>query len=237
MKISESLWSAAVVLASAAFVVSPFLTPGFGGFEPTQFPVPQSNPPIQPQGYAFAIWGLIYLWLSASAVYGFLLRRHAPDWQAMRPQLALSLALGAGWLPIATISPLAATLLIWLMLISALIAAWSAPVLDRWWARAPVAIYAGWLSAASAVSLGFVLGGWGVLDEVSAASVALGVAVVLAFFAQLRLAGTPEYGAAVIWALVAVVFANISAGSGQVLVLALVGGVVVAYGMLRAMTD
>ena len=137
------------------------------------------------------------------------------------------------------ILPLAATLLIWLMLISALIAARSAPVLDRWWARAPVAVYAGWLSAASAVSLGFVLGGWGVLDEVSAACVALVVAVVLAFVVQLRLPGTPEYGAAVIWALVAVVFGNIGEGSGQVLVLvlALGGGVVVAYGMLRAVTD
>jgi hypothetical protein len=237
MRLSEILWAIGVLLATAAFVASPFLSPGFGGFEPSQFPVPQNDPPVQPEGYAFAIWGPIYAWLSISAVFGLALRRHAPDWQAMRPQLTLSLALGAGWLPIATISPLAATVLIWLMLISALKAAQNAPVLDRWWARAPVAIYAGWLSAASAVSLGLVLGGWGLLDEVAAAGVALVIATALAFAMQLRLSATPEYGAAVIWALIAIAIGNAADGSGVIIALALAGGFATAYAMLRALTD
>lgn len=236
MKLSGILWAIAVLLATAAFVISPFLTPGFGGYAPNQFPVPQIDPPVQPAGYAFAIWGPIYIWLCVSAVFGLFRRGSAPDWQAMRPQLALSLALGAGWLPIATISPLAATLLIWLMLLSALAAVRRVPVLDHWWARAPVAIYAGWLSAASAVSLGLVLGGWGITDNVTAAAVALVAAVIVGFGMQVRLSATPEYGAALIWALIAIAVSNLG-GSGAILILALAGVVVIAYGMLRSQTD
>ena len=40
------------------FAVSPLFTQGFNGFEPDQFPVPQDDPPVQPAGYAFSIWGL-----------------------------------------------------------------------------------------------------------------------------------------------------------------------------------
>ena len=52
-----------VLLAALAFALSPLLSSGFNGFAPDQFPIPQDNPPVQPAGYAFAIWGLIYLWL------------------------------------------------------------------------------------------------------------------------------------------------------------------------------
>ena len=54
------LKSILVALAALAFAASPLLVPGFGGFDPNRFPVPQENPPVQPAGYAFAIWGLIY---------------------------------------------------------------------------------------------------------------------------------------------------------------------------------
>lgn len=237
MNVTDTLWAIAVLVATAAFVASPLLAPGFGGFEPDQFPVPQIDPPVQPAGYAFAIWGVIYIWLALSSVFGMVARRDAPDWQAMRPYLVLSLAVGATWLPIATLSPLAATVTIWVMLVAALTAARRAPVLDRWWARAPIALYAGWLSAASAVSIGLVLGGWGLMDETSAAGIALVVAIALAFAMQVRLKFTPEYGGAVIWALVAVIVQNATAGSGLVIVVAGIGCLIVSYGILRALTD
>ena len=63
-----------VVAATLAFVASSFVTP-FAGFAPDAFPVPQDSPPSQPAGYAFAIWGIIYLWLIVSAFFGAAWRR------------------------------------------------------------------------------------------------------------------------------------------------------------------
>ena len=51
------LTAALTLILSVAFAASPFLVPGFGGFDPNQFPVPQINPSMQPAGYAFSIWG------------------------------------------------------------------------------------------------------------------------------------------------------------------------------------
>src|SRR6056297_255468 len=94
------------VTAAMAFVLSPLASDGFNGFRADQFPIPQDDPPVQPAGYAFSIWGVIYLWLLAGAVYGLLQRHSDPDWDAMRWPLMGSLVIGAAWIPIAQISPL-----------------------------------------------------------------------------------------------------------------------------------
>lgn len=228
------LWPVALLLATLAFAAGPFLVPNFGGFDPDRFPVPQNDPPVQPAGYAFAIWGLIYLWLLISAGFGLLFRFGAVDWQAMRPTLTLSLTIGATWLLAAKASPLAATLLIWLMLAAAAMALLRAPLLDRWWAQAPVAIYTGWLSAASFVSLGLMLAGFGLMEETNAALLCLTGAVIFASVIQIRLMGAPEYGAAVVWALIAIVIANLN-GSWLVAVAALIAIVIVGFLALRAL--
>ncbi|MGR3502895.1 hypothetical protein [Pseudaestuariivita sp.] len=204
------LWSILVLLATAAFVAGPFLTPGFGGFEPGQFPVPQEDPPVQPAGYAFAIWGLIYTWLAISAVFGVFSRGTDVDWQDFRPALFVSLVAGAAWLWVATLSVIAATLLIWIMLVSALEALFKTGATDRWLQQAPVAIYAGWLTAASCVSVGLVLAGYGFTNQINAAIIALVLALVISCIVQYALHRAPEYGYAVIWALVAVIVQNVA---------------------------
>lgn len=220
-----------VLLAALAFVASPFLVPGFGGFEPNQFPVPQDDPPVQPSGYAFAIWGVIYAWLLAGALFGLFLRADAVDWQPMRGPLALSMGLGAAWLPVALISPLGATVLIWAMLVAALMALRAAPVLDRWWGRAPVALYAGWLTAASSVSIGLVLAGYGLSGQVPAAVIALLIALGIGLFVLRRVPDIAEYAVALVWALVAVVVANLTQ-SLTVLVLAGAAAAIIAIAAL-----
>ena len=52
---------------TASFAVAPAITEPFTGFRPDQLPIPQTDPPIQPAGWAFSIWGLIYGWLIVSA--------------------------------------------------------------------------------------------------------------------------------------------------------------------------
>ncbi|MBI6628387.1 hypothetical protein [Pontibaca salina] len=192
-------------LATLAFVASPLVVPGFGGFDPYLFTVPQVNAAVQPAGWAFSIWGLIYLWLLVSAAAGLFLRAREVDWEPMRAPLTLSLAVGATWLPIAKISPVAASVLIWVMLAAALPALSRAPVLDRWLARGPVALYSGWLTAAACVSLGLLLAGYGLLDNIPAAIVALLLAMVLGSIVLWQLRDIAEYGIGIIWALFGVI--------------------------------
>lgn len=199
------LMAVLVFLATLAFVASPLVVPGFGGFDPDLFPVPQMNAAVQPAGWAFSIWGLIYAWLLVSATVGLFLRAREVDWEPMRPLLTVSLAVGATWLPVAKVSPLAATILIWVMLAAALPALARAPVLDRWLARGPVALYSGWLTAASCVSLGLLLAGYGLLETVPAAIVALVLALVLGGAVLWQLRDIPEYGVGIVWALIGVV--------------------------------
>ena len=230
------LWAVAVFLAALAFGASSIVIPDFGGFAPDQFPIPQEDPPVQPAGYAFAIWGVIYLWLLASAGFGLIARRDAPDWAEMRPMLALSLVVGASWLAVAKLSALAAAVLIWAMLIPALVALFRAPLLDRWWGRAPLGLYAGWLSAASVVAVGLVLSGWGLMGPVPAALLCIVVATLLAASVQVALEGTPEYGLGVVWALVAVAVHNLALGTLVVAILAFAGAGLVGLLAIRAIT-
>lgn len=208
----ERMKAILLLVAALAFAVSPIQWGGFGGFEPGQFPNPQDRPPVQPAGYAFSIWGLIYAWLLAHAVFGLLRRDIDPNWDAPRWPMIVSLAVGASWIPVAQISPVWATVLIWVMLVAALaglFATRQAP--DRWLLQAPLAVYAGWLTAASFVSLGLLGAGYGLgFGQEGWAWVALIAAFGFAAAVQLALRRAPEYGATVAWALVAVTVANLN---------------------------
>ncbi|MEP1585299.1 MAG: hypothetical protein ABJR46_13670 [Tateyamaria sp.] len=219
-----------ILLLTIAFAASTLWVPDFGGFEPNRFPIPQNEPAVQPAGYAFAIWGVIYLWLLVSAGFGLFKHRQAPEWADMRPALAVSLAVGAIWLPAAVLSPVLATVLIWAMLIPALIALFRAPVSDATWASLPIGLYAGWLSAASCVAIGLLLAGYGVLGDVPTAILMIAIASVLACVIQTRLNRAPTYGIAVIWAFVGIMFA----APPIVGIVAFTGMAAVALATLRA---
>ncbi len=221
------------LLLAIAFAVSPFVVLDFDGFDPNQFPVPQEDPPVQPAGYAFSIWGLIYLWLTLGMAWGMLRAPRDGQWHDMRLPLCLSLAVGTVWLAVAVASPVWASVLIWVMLLSALAALFIAPRYDVVWAAWPVGLYAGWLSAASCVSLGLLAAGYGVMDEVTAAMVFVGLAIVLAVVVQSALRRVPTYGVAVIWALVAVVVENWGV-TPPVAYLALGGAVFMVWPTVRA---
>ena len=211
------------LLAALAFALSPLLSSGFNGFAPDQFPIPQDNPPVQPAGYAFAIWGVIYVWLIAGAAYGVWDRATDPDWEPMRPALIVSLIIGAGWIPVAQLSPLWATVLIWAMLMTAVLALLRAGQADHMWLRAPIALYAGWLTAASSVALGLILAGYGYVDAQVAAYGGITLALVIALLVQALRPDAPAYPAAVIWALVGVLVANLDGPNWGVLALVTLG--------------
>ena len=216
------------LILTATFVVSPAFTNPFMGFTADQLPYPQIDPPVQPAGYAFAIWGLIYSWLVVSAVFGVWKRRSDTAWDPVRAPLMVSLAVGTPWLAIANASAVWATITIFIMAAAAIVALIRTPKVDGWWLQAPVGIYAGWLTAASFVSLGSTAAGYGIaLGSLGWAYLAIILALGVALAVIARKPTAPEYGITVIWALIGIIVANLSGAVG-VMILAAAGIIVVA---------
>ncbi len=212
-----------VLIATLAFVLSPLLTSGFNGFAPDQFPVPQDNPPVQPAGYAFAIWGVIYLWLIISAIFGVWRASDDPSWHAMRLPLAISLILGAFWIKAANDAPILATVMIVVMAGTAIAAMLRAGHTQPWLQARPVALYAGWLTAATGVAVGVILGGYAILSAQAAAIICLGGVLVVALIVQSARPREWAYPAAIMWALVGVIVANLPTPNVPVIALAALG--------------
>lgn len=198
-----------------AFVVFSAAAPPFTGYTPEQLPLIEGRAPVQPAGYAFSIWGVIYTWLVVATGFGLFRRADDKAWDRMRWPLIISLGLGAGWLWVAVANAIMATLLIFAMLAAALAALVRAPQgaggPDLWLARVPIGLFAGWLTAASFVSLGLVLGGFGLLPSGRvAALVMILLAAAVAALVMLRLRGGGAYAFAVAWGLIGIAVANLS---------------------------
>ncbi len=218
-----------LLLATIAFVVATFVTEPFTGYDPALFPVRIERPAIQPAGYAFSIWSVIYLWLILHAVYGLWRRSDDPVWVRVGQPLILALVLGTAWLAIAGTRPVLATVTILIMASAAVLAFLRAPTEpDRWLLSGPTAIFAGWLTAAAAVSTGILMAGYGVLSNTGAALAMLALVLTLALVVQSRKPQMPVYGLTVIWALAGVVYANVYADTGMNLTVAAAAGVGIA---------
>ena len=221
---SKSLAYLTLIL-SVAFAAAPLFSGDFTGFSADQLPIPQIDPPVQPAGYAFAIWGVIYLWLIVSAIYGAIRRATDPAWNAVRVPLCISLGVGVPWLVIAQISAIWATITIVVMAAAAIAALHRAPARDRWWLRAPVALYAGWLTAASFVSLATTLAGYGILMDAYGWAFAGITGALIVAVVTYRRTPAPVYFAVIIWALIGIAVSN---GMANFLVTALaITGIIV----------
>jgi hypothetical protein len=220
-----------LLMVTIAFGIAPFVTPPFTGYDPAMFPVRIDRPAIQPAGYAFAIWSVIYLWLILHAGFGLWKRAEDAIWSRVRPPLTVAIAVGVVWLWIAGQSAIWGTVTIWIMAGAALEAFLRAPTeRDRWILSAPTAIFAGWLTAASAVSTGVLVAGYGLMSNTGAALVMLAVVLALALVVQAREPRMPVYGLTVIWALVGVIVANL--GDNALVAGAAAAGAVVMLGAL-----
>jgi hypothetical protein len=222
-----------LLLVTLAFAGMPLIIPPFMGYDPGTFPVRIERPSIQPAGYAFSIWLLIYVWLIAHAGFGLLKRAQDPVWDATRLPLILSIALGTVWLFIAKAMPMGATLAIWLMLALALYAYLRTPTPpDRWWLGAPMALYAGWLTAAASVSLGIMLAGYGLLSDTASALAMLVLVLIIGICVQSQRPGMPVYALTLIWALIGVALVNRSAN--PTVAYAAMAGILALIGALAA---
>lgn len=233
---------AAVLIAAVAQATLPSLPALAGwGVQIGQRANAEGPLPVTPAGYAFAIWGPIFAWCLAHAV-----------WQALPDNGRDTLLRRAGWAFAAAMAGNALWALVFqsggpawaTALILAGIAAAAVLSLARlasfplplrrdqvWLFAAPLGLLAGWVSVAAFVNLAVALsqGGWLPMRDpagfASPALVAVATATALAVIA--RFSPFPTYALAVIWGLVAVLARNgidatgLTAGLAALLVAAL----------------
>lgn len=208
-------------MLAAAFAASPLLSNGFGGFYAESFPVQTERWPAQPAGWAFSIWGLIYLGLILSAAWALWRPGTMPRWHHAGWPLGISLFLGIFWIEAAMKSPPLATAMILPMAAGAVLA------MDRvgsgWREWAFVGLYAGWLTAASGVAVSVVLTGYGILAPRVAAILLILLVLAVALTVAAMRPRIWTYRAGVIWALIGVIAANAVAGDWLIAGLCVVG--------------
>ncbi len=192
------------------------------GFDTASGPLPTSGTsPVVSAGYAFIIWGPIYL---GSLFYAFAQvwpgNVTAPLFRETGWLTALAFAGCILWLLAEKYGPVIATIPLILLMLVSLLGAVAIAAGDPenhksagyWTVLAPLCLYAGWLSVATFANASEVLPGYGFerlgLNMTAWALLLLAGAFAIAVIG-LRVSGAnPFYLGAVVWALVAIAVAN-----------------------------
>jgi hypothetical protein len=239
---TDILRKAAVLVAAVA---APALSYGlFAGTERPFEPAPGGPTAAEPAGYAFAIWGPIFLLAVLTGLYQL---RPARGDEGLFRQIGWALAVGYGatalWLVFARFGPLWATA----PTIAAILVAigWSLvqaarapePTRARRWLVLPgLGLFAGWVTAATYVNIAEVLPRYGFdrfgLGPTPFAVVVVAAATLSAALFLERTRGNLVYAAAVAWALAAVIVANQERGFGPLVQTAAGVGLAVLAGVV-----
>jgi len=211
----SSAQRAAIVLACIVQIGSTFL-PQFGLGEPIGERSDAIRTLITPAGYAFAIWGPLFL---GSAVFAI--------WQALPGQRDDALCRAIGWpaalalsmqgvwaiytqfaaLDVVSVAIILASLA-GLLLVLRTLAQWPRfTQAQRWIIALPFSALAAWLTAASIVNISAALAfyGWGGnFSQPLIAALMVVTGAVIAALASVRARGNPWYALVFIWALVAI---------------------------------
>ncbi|ALN84054.1 hypothetical protein LC55x_0756 [Lysobacter capsici] len=166
-------------------------------------------------GYAFAIWGVIFLLDLAFALWQLRSRLREDDtMQRLRPAVAAGFTLTALWMPIFSQQWFwLALAVIWLALACM---AWSAVLLSRdptpapgqaLWAKFAISLHAGWLSLAAFLNTAQVVVAYRLLpvdDMLGWSLVLFAAAALLVLLLNGRMRGNLGYAAAALWGLIGV---------------------------------
>lgn len=186
-----------------------------GAFGPDNAAISNAHPTLLvAAGYAFAIWGLIFLWDVVFGVWQLRVRDGADATLArVRPWAAAGFVLTALWMPVFSLQLFwLALLVIWGALVCIAMAAIAlkndpAPLPRQWWlAGVPLALHAGWLSLAAFLNTAQTIVAYRLLptDTMLPWSLVLLVAAAVLLMAlNARMRGNIPYAAAAIWGLVA----------------------------------
>lgn len=216
--------------------VNPFRDGGRG--RATTTPVPLTPSQIEPAGYAFAIWGPIYLLAIAYAVWQLTLSGRAdPATRRIAPYAIVLYAGSSLWLTVVAYGPLWASIPILVIMAVcasiALIAAVRTPeptTMRLWLATIPFGLYAGWTTCATFVNIAEVAPGYGFarfgLGVATYGVLSIAVATVVGGAVLVLTRGTLAYAATILWALAAIAVAASARGSDAAIITAAVGGMV-----------
>lgn len=217
-----------------------------GMFGPTNGAISDRYPTlIVAAGYAFAIWGPIFV---LDVIYAT--RQcvdHAPDaaLRRIRPLTAAGFALTSLWMIVFSLQWFwLALAIIWCSLGCLLCAAWQVSRTarherGRWWQWLPLSLHAGWVSLAVFLNLAQVIVAFGLFSTIHMLPwtlVLFGLAAALVLTAVTRMRGNPWYALAVLWGLVGVYVKQHGSardGAGAAAVAALILAVAVAALSLR----
>lgn len=211
-----------LALAQAA-VIPIFFRDGFAAASAGP-DAPTGPIPLEPAGYAFIIWGFIYLGSIIYAIYQ--LRPKAParaTLDQIAPLTLLAFAASTAWTVFAARGPLWATAPLIVTMAACLV--WALAVAVRgarqkaWGFKisvlAPIGLYGGWVSVASFVNVTDVLRSYSIVPALAdtASLIYPAIAVVAVFAGWMLVAvtrGATAYAAAVAWALAGVAVANLT---------------------------
>lgn len=209
-----------VLLLSLAMPAVAFLSQR-GGFGPDNGTVSDQYPTLLvAAGYAFAIWGVIFL---LDVVYGIWqatgTRRTDPTVSHVAPWAAGGFALTAAWMPLFSMAT-PGNGLFWLCLLvisgataclvrcALLLSRDRTPQEGQWlWAWTALSLHAGWLSVAAFLNLAQVVVAHRLLptgDMLVWSLVLFAAAAALLLVVNQRMRGNIDYAGAAIWGLVAV---------------------------------
>lgn len=200
-----------------------------------------------PAGYAFSIWGLIYLGLIAYAIYqAFPSQRANPRLQAIAIPFLIASAANPVWIFLWHYRLFTLTLVAMVTLLLSLITVYRrlrpenglVPAGERWLVRLPFSIYLGWISVATIANAQDVLYWWG-WDGFGISDVTWAVTMLMA---GLALAGLmawrerdPAFVLVFVWAYIGIGVAQAetpavaTAANASVVVLVLVAGAAVWF--------
>lgn len=197
---------------------------------------------IEPAGYAFSIWGPIYLLALGYAVWQLTARGRADPVTARIAPLAIVLYAGSSiWLSAAQFGPLWATMPI--LVVMAACAVWSLLIAsntpigsegsqkERFFAvELPFGLYAGWTTCAAFVNVAEVAPAFGFdrfgLSVPGYAVSSIAVAAVISSAILWTTRGSLPFAGTVVWALVAILIAALARGHASEVVIA--AGVAIA---------
>jgi hypothetical protein len=211
------------VVFALAMPVTTFFTFSRGATVQHSILAGPKDPPIVPAGYAFSIWGLIYTASVAYAIYQALpAQRESHLLRRIGFYTAAGFFLTALWLVLARFE------LLWFTVacIYCILAAQGAAFLriadnpapktpaGRWLVEMPISIFAGWVTVAVFANIAAALqyegwSSWGP-GEVGWSIILLVLAGALAAVFTVQSRGNVWYALTVVWALVAIVVANLT---------------------------
>jgi benzodiazapine receptor len=195
-----------------------------------------------PAGYVFSIWSLIYLGLTAFAIYQALpAQRTNPRLRRIRPTFVLSCVANIVWLFLWHYEQFLLTMAAMLTLLLALIVIYNqlrigvlaVPRAEKWFVHTPFSVYLGWITVATIANATVVLdyvnwSGWGIPAE-GWTAVMLLVGVALAAAVKLT-RGDNAFVLVLVWAFAGIAVKH--AGTPAVSIAAFIATVLVALLLL-----